>query len=99
MVVNETMARRAWPEADALGQPLTLGDETWQVVGVVRDMRSAFPLAPTLPAVYQPVTPNGFTAPSRNGVTLAVRIAPGVDGMGFLDERSSRSIRTSRWLA
>ena len=84
VVVNETMARRAWPGADALGQPLTLGDETWQVVGVVRDMRSAFPLAPTLPAVYQPITPNGFTAPSRNGVTLAVRTAPGVDGTGLL---------------
>ena len=84
IVVNETMARRAWPESDALGQPLTLGDETWQVVGVVRDMRSAFPLAPTLPAVYQPVTPSGFAAPSRNGVTLAVRIAPGVDGTVLL---------------
>ena len=84
VVVNETMARRAWPRADALGQPLTLGDETWQVVGIVRDMRSAFPLAPTLPAVYQPITPNGFTAPSRNGVTLAVRTAPGVDGTGLL---------------
>jgi putative ABC transport system permease protein len=84
VVVNETMARRAWPGADALGQPLTLGDETWQVVGVVGDMRSAFPLAPTLPAVYQPITPNGFTAPSRNGVTLAVRTAPGVDGTGLL---------------
>ena len=84
VVVNETMARRAWPESDALGQPLTLEDETWQVVGVVGDMRSAFPLAPTLPAVYQPITPNGFTAPSRNGVTLAVRIAPGVDGTGLL---------------
>ena len=84
VVVNETMARRAWPELDALGRPLTLGDETWQVVGVVRDMRSAFPLAPTLPAVYQPVTPTGFASPSRNGVTLAVRIAPGVDGTVLL---------------
>jgi len=84
VMVNETMARRGWPESDALGQPLTLGSETWQVVGVVRDMRSAFPLAPTLPAVYQPVTPTGFAAPSRHGVILAVRIAPGVDGAVLL---------------
>jgi predicted permease len=80
VLVNETMARRAWPEADPLGQPLTLGDETWQVVGVVGDMRSAFPLAPPLPGVYQPATPAGFETPSRNGVTLAVRMAPGLDG-------------------
>jgi predicted permease len=84
VIVNETMARRAWPESDALGQPLTLGNETWQVVGIVGDMRSAFPLAPTLPAVYQPVTPTGFAAPSKHGVILAVRIAPGVDGAALL---------------
>ena len=85
VIVNENMARKAWPASDALGQPLTLGNETWQVVGVVGDMRSAFPLAPTLPAVYQPVTPAGFAVPSKTGVTLAVRIAPGVDGTVLLE--------------
>jgi predicted permease len=83
-VVNETMARRAWPGSDPVGQPLEIGGDTWEIVGVVADVRSAFPLAPTLPAVYTPVTPKGFGAPSRNGVTLVVRTRPGVDGSALL---------------
>jgi len=84
VIVNETLARTAWPGLDPLGHPLELGDDTWQVIGVVRDTRSAFPLAPTLPAVYQPVTPAGFATPSKNGVTLVVRTARGLDGAAVL---------------
>jgi ABC-type antimicrobial peptide transport system permease subunit len=84
VIVNATMASAAWPESEPLGQSLTLGGNTWEVIGVVQDMRSAFPLAPTLPAVYQPITPAGFAAPSRNGVTVVVRTAPGVDGAALL---------------
>jgi predicted permease len=79
LIVNETLAARAWPGADPLGQPVELDGEPWQVVGVVGDFRSAFPLAPTLPALYKPVTPSGFTAPARHGVTVAVRVVPGFD--------------------
>jgi predicted permease len=79
VVVNETLARRAWPDSDAVGQPLKLGPDTWEVIGVVADMRSAFPLAPVPAAIYQPVTPAGYAAPSRNGVTLVVRAFPGID--------------------
>jgi predicted permease len=84
VVVNEAMAGRAWPGSDPIGQPLRLGDDTWEVIGVVADIRSAFPLAPTLPAVYQPVTAEGFTRPARNGVTIAVRVVPGTDGPSVL---------------
>jgi ABC-type antimicrobial peptide transport system permease subunit len=37
-----------------------------------------------LPVVYQPVTPAGFASPAKNGVTLAVRVIPGVDGSALL---------------
>jgi predicted permease len=84
VIVNETMARRAWADADPIGQPLELGEQTWEVVGVVADTRSAFPLAPTLPAVYRPVTPTGFASPAKNGVTLVVRTEPGVDASALL---------------
>lgn len=46
---------------------------------MVGDVRSAFSLAPTPPAVYRPVTPTGFTAPSMHGVSVAVRAVPGFD--------------------
>jgi predicted permease len=38
-VVNETMARRYWPEGRALGGRLTLGRRTLEVVGIARDGR------------------------------------------------------------
>ena len=84
IVVNETMAKRAWRESDPVGQPLKLGDENWEVIGVVADTRSAFPLAPTLPAIYQPIAPGGYASPSRHGVTLVVRAAPAVDRSALL---------------
>ena len=39
LIVNETMARRLWPDRDPLGQIALLGREEWQVVGVVGDVR------------------------------------------------------------
>jgi ABC-type antimicrobial peptide transport system permease subunit len=84
VVVNDTMAKRTWPDSDAVGQPLELGADTWEVIGVVSDIRSAFPLAPTLPAVYRPVTPDGYASPSNNGVTLVIRVLPHIEGSARL---------------
>jgi predicted permease len=90
VVVNESLARRVWPGANAVGQPLKLGSDTWEVIGVVADLRSAFPLAPVPPAVYQPVTTAGYASPSKHGVTLIVRGFPGTD----LTTRLDADVRT-----
>ncbi|MEK6302507.1 MAG: ABC transporter permease [Acidobacteriota bacterium] len=39
LVVNETMAKRLWPDRDPIGQIALNGREEWQVVGVVGDVR------------------------------------------------------------
>jgi putative ABC transport system permease protein len=39
LIVNETMARRLWPDRDPLGQIALIGRQEWQVVGVVGDVR------------------------------------------------------------
>jgi predicted permease len=39
LIVNETMARRLWPDRDAIGQIALLGREEWQVIGVVGNVR------------------------------------------------------------
>ncbi|MEN3333752.1 MAG: putative transport system permease protein [Blastocatellia bacterium] len=39
MVINETMAKRLWPDRDAVGQIALNGREEWQVVGVVGNVR------------------------------------------------------------
>jgi ABC-type antimicrobial peptide transport system permease subunit len=67
-----------------LGRTIDLDGTRREVIGVVGDIRSAFPLAPTQPGVYRPITPSGFAAPSKHGVTLAVRVAPGVDASTLL---------------
>jgi hypothetical protein len=79
LIVSETMARQTWPNEDPLGRAVKLDEETWQVIGVVSDIRSTFPLAPTLPVVYRPITPSGFAVPTKDGVTVAVRVVPGYD--------------------
>lgn len=80
IVINDTMARQVWPGDDPIGRSLQLDETSWQVIGVVADIRSAFPLATPLPAAYRPITPAGFATPSRYGVTVAVRGTPGFDG-------------------
>lgn len=39
LIINETMARRLWPDRDPLGQIALNGRNEWQVVGVVGDVR------------------------------------------------------------
>lgn len=39
VVVNETMARRYWPEGRALGGRVSLGKRQLEVVGIARDGR------------------------------------------------------------
>src|SRR5215510_3475965 len=58
MIVNETMARRLWPDREAVNQIALLGREEWQVVGVVGDVRhSALEQAPGL-EMYFPMAQN-----------------------------------------
>jgi predicted permease len=38
-VVNETLARRFWPDGSALGSTFTYGDRTFTVVGIARDVK------------------------------------------------------------
>jgi putative ABC transport system permease protein len=80
VVVNETFARRHFPGQDPLGRRVLftvddeIGQQSWQVVGVVGDVRH-FGLSEPAPAeLYVPYP----QAPLRL-VTLVVRGAPGLD--------------------
>lgn len=58
VVVNETMARRYWPDGNPLGARLRISwthpDATPEIVGVVGDVRAAGLDAPVYPTIYYP---------------------------------------------
>jgi len=56
LVINQTLARRFWPDESPLGKQITMKDWgeplTGEVVGVVGDVRQDALDAPTVPAIY-----------------------------------------------
>jgi|GEM_PF-3180169 len=70
-VVNESMAKQAWPGEDPLGRRLSLSpDGPWlTVVGIVRDGSVPDLDRPGEPAVYQPIAQN----PPAESFVLLVR--------------------------
>jgi predicted permease len=53
VVVNETLARRYWPDGNAVGQTASIGAGTAEVVGVIRDAQLNV-LGPPQPAFFAP---------------------------------------------
>jgi putative ABC transport system permease protein len=68
IVVNETLARRVFPEEDPVGQTTTRGT----VVGVVGDIRNVNLDQETTPELYYPIAQN-WSQLSELGMTLVVR--------------------------
>ena len=62
VVINEQLAREAWPGQDPVGRRLRFSSETaWvRVVGVVADIRHLGPSAEPRPEVYQPDSQRSF---------------------------------------
>jgi putative ABC transport system permease protein len=89
VVINETFARRYWPNASPLGAHLRVGDEKgpWRtIIGVIADVRERGLVLDMKPAVYLP-----FTQVTRPGVQyLLVRTR--TDPMALVD-----SVRGALW--
>ena len=69
-IVNETMARRFWPDGNAVGQRIDSGDGPTEIVGVVRDSKYQSLSEASQPYVFEPITQQ----PSNNtSLSLAVR--------------------------
>lgn len=64
VVVNQTLARQAWPDGDPVGRRLRLSADAeaapLTVIGVVSDVRHGGPASPPRPEVYQPLAQRPF---------------------------------------
>ncbi len=73
-IINETLARRFFPNEDAVGHRLNLGDarepELWEIVGVVRDVKSFGLSEETHMDIYRPYNQVPFSL-----VAFAIRTA------------------------
>jgi predicted permease len=54
-IVNETMARKFWPQADPVGHSFSDGHDTYEVVGVARDTKYRNLREPPRMTLYQPL--------------------------------------------
>lgn len=62
IVINEALAREAFPGEEALGRRMRVGgDDSWRrVVGIVGDIRHLGPSTPPRPEFYQPASQRSF---------------------------------------
>jgi putative ABC transport system permease protein len=73
VVVNERLARRQWPDANAVGKRIRLGDEWLTVVGVVGDVPQSTLVDPVEDEVYLPLAQRQIQAAARMPMTIVVR--------------------------
>ena len=60
-IVNEELARRLFPAGDAVGKQIVVHDATWEVIGVVSNVRSKTMNEQIFPYVYTPQAFNPFS--------------------------------------
>jgi putative ABC transport system permease protein len=78
-LINETMARRFWPDEDPIGKRITPGrpdspdpDDWITIAGVVKDVRQMELIADPKPQMYLSYVQAGFFAPRHLVVSTAV---------------------------
>jgi ABC-type antimicrobial peptide transport system permease subunit len=82
VVLDESAAHGLFGNGDAIGQRITEDKRSYQVVGVVRDLKSAIPDEPAqCGSVYFPLTERDFVSPPAGGITIMVRSDAGVDAL------------------
>ena len=76
-VVNETLARRLWPDGNAIGAPVLVKNTPHQIVGVVKDVPLQTRTEAVEPWIYVPFWQNPQQVDSR----LAIRVAGDPEAM------------------
>ena len=79
VVLNEKAARGFFGNGSAIGKRLRDDTRSYEVVGVVPDLRDLDGLSQ--PILYLPLTSHDFARPPAGGITLLVRAGAGLDAL------------------
>jgi hypothetical protein len=84
VIVSESLAHDLWQTASPLARWIEVAGRRFEVVGVSRNVKVNLAAESARPAIYFPLKPDDLARPSFTGVTLMVRVAPGVDAIGVV---------------
>jgi ABC-type antimicrobial peptide transport system permease subunit len=79
VVMNEAAERRLFGNENAVGKRLRDGNQSYEVVGVVRDLKNGMGI--TQSVLYLPLTSRDFARPSAEGIIILVRSDAGTDAL------------------
>ena len=79
VIVNETLAKRMWPDAQALERPLIINEQTYRVVGVVKDAQFRNVAEAPQPFLYLPYWQNNLSP--QIDATIMARVAGNAEAM------------------
>jgi predicted permease len=88
IVINESMARRYWPEGKALGGRILMGTRPYEVIGIVADARYGSLTERPLPQLYLPMSqsnPSTVRLIARTSGDAAALVAGVRDAFRALD--------------
>jgi len=75
-IVNEAMARKYWPQGDALGHSITYDKKTWQIVGIVPEFMYHDPSnTDPFPLLFLPIDQEGYPGYAQFAVRSKASLA------------------------
>lgn len=90
IVINETLALRAWPGQDPTGQEVVIEAHRYEVIGVAQDTTSGT-FASVQPVAFHPLTRADFARVTPSGMLVVVRGTPGTNPMGRVEDELRKS--------
>lgn len=81
VVLNESAARGLFGNGNAIGQRITEEKQSYDVVGVVHDLKTGFLTSQAGSVMYLPLTRRDFASPPAGGMTIMVRSDAGTDAL------------------
>ncbi|HYL34655.1 MAG TPA: ABC transporter permease [Bryobacteraceae bacterium] len=80
-ILNEPAVRALFGHVSPLGQRISGADQSYEVVGVVPELRGGFSMNGESPVIYIPIARGAFAHPPVGGITVLIRALAGPDAV------------------